>query len=91
MGSTNLDKRVQVSHSIIIRVTKVGLSPRANDGTRSSDFITDFLLDLRVLGEFEESEGQCVGGGFIYGNRLVSERNVGWACHRSRPARIRVL
>jgi hypothetical protein len=46
-------------------VIEIDVSPRANGGTRSSDFIPKFLLDLWVPGEFKEGEGQCVGTGFI--------------------------
>jgi len=54
--STNLDERVQVSHSFIIRVLEIDLPLRAGSGTRGSDFIPKFLLDLWVLGELEEGE-----------------------------------
>lgn len=65
MGSTDLDDRVQVRHSFIIGVAEIRLSPGAKGGTRSSDFVPKSSLDLWMLGEFEEAEGQCVGSGFI--------------------------
>ena len=37
--STNLDKRVQVSHSFVIRMFEIDLPPRASDGAGSYDFI----------------------------------------------------
>jgi len=65
VGSTNLDKHVRVSHSFIIQVLEIDLPPRTGGDTGSSDFIPDFLLDLRVLGELEEGERQRVGTGLI--------------------------
>ena len=62
---TNLDKRVQVGHPFIIRVVEIDLPPRTDCGTCGSDFIPKLLLDLWVLGELEEGEGQRVGTGFI--------------------------
>jgi len=62
---TNLDKRVQVGHPFIIRVVEIDLPPRTDGGTGGSDLIPKLLLDLWVLGELEEGEGQSVGTGFI--------------------------
>jgi len=44
---------------------KICLSPNANGSTRSSDFFTNLLLDIRVLGEFEGGGGQRIGSGFV--------------------------
>ena len=63
--STNLDERVQVSHSFVIRTLEIDLPPRAGGGTGGYDFILKLLLDLWVFGELEEGEGQCAGTGFV--------------------------
>jgi len=75
--STNLNKRVQVGHPFIIRVVEIDLPPRTDGGTGGSDLIPKFLLDLWVLCELEEGEGQRVGTGFIWENRLVRKRDAG--------------
>jgi len=49
----------------MIRVPEIDLPPQTGGGTGSPDFIPKLLLDLWVLCEFEEGEGQCVGTGFI--------------------------
>ena len=63
--STNLDERVQVSHSFVIRALEINLPPRAGGGTGSYYSILKLLLDLCVLGEIEEGKGQCVGTSFV--------------------------
>ena len=59
--STNLDERVQVSHSFVIQTLEIDLPPRAGGGTGGYDSIPKLLLDLWVFGELEEGEGQRVG------------------------------
>jgi len=61
--STNLDERVQVSHSFVIRALEIDLPPRAGGGTGS--YYSTLKLDLCVLGEIEEGKGQCVGTSFV--------------------------
>jgi hypothetical protein len=46
-------------------MVEIGISPVANGGTGSSDFIPKSRLDFWTPGEFEEAKGQCIGGGFI--------------------------
>jgi len=65
VGSTNLDERVQVSHPFAILMLETDLPPRTGGGTGGSDLIPKFLLDLWVLGEFEEGKGRCVGTGLV--------------------------
>ena len=77
VGSTNLDIRVQVSHCIVVCAADIGVSPGTSGSTRSPDFIPELLLEIWVLGEFEEGKGQCMRGGFICGNRLVRECDAG--------------
>ena len=62
--SADLDERVEVSHSFVIRVLEIGLPSGTNRGARSSDFIQKLLMNLWILGEFEECKSRCVGGGF---------------------------